>query len=347
MDYERHAQDVSNAPIQDAIGQSLLGPEFESDTPEETPEGDSLFSDSVALLDQAVDEQATDVVRYGDGAENFRAPRRSKEDAEPQDGQEAGPQENAAQPEQAQAQTPEEQIEYLNDAVEQFELNDPPAAREFASDFCAALGTDIYASGVNVELLGATASKTVFSALGVYQASGGDFSRVPDVSPQAAKAYAHELLPALGIDPRVARYDEMLLARTAFRGMWNFIDTYAKAGGRVTDVTKLNTPEAAEWAYTNFLRALGSQGEPPRTSEFRMAALRFADTMGKKVLSVLGKLQSREKAPTGRARSSRGSGQRVRGGAKNFGRTEFAPRFKSNNDIFPASVVDAATVKNL
>ena len=99
--------------------------------------------------------------------------------------------------------------------------------------------------------------------------------------------------------------DASLLARTTLGGMINFLNTYASFGGKVTDLAKLNEPQAAEFYMKNFMQALGVEGQVSRE-----AALKFADACARQILRVLGKFSqvneqrtaNQDRQPRGRSR---------------------------------------------
>lgn len=339
---------IENAVFEQEVASSLLSPaeqEQESAQPEQAESEYAAPGDE--LLNEAIADQADDRFRDGDeGAERLRSERPEVErHAQPEERlrSERAPQENE-QAQRAAEPTPEqvqEGIQKLDAAVEQFGLNEPADAREFASDFCSAFGTDIYKAGVDVEQLGGVMAKTAVSALQVYDATGGDLSKMGAIPEQSAQAFAHDLLKGMGIDPRSMNVDASLLARTTLGGMMNFLNTYASYGGKVTDLAKLNDPQAAEFYLQNFLKALGQGGPVSRET-----ALKFADACARQLLRVMGKVSqvnaSQERQPRGRSR-----GQRVPTQLREGIRGSRAPRFKTNEDIFDPGVVAAATTQRL
>jgi hypothetical protein len=197
---------------------------------------------------------------------------------------------NQQEPAQAAQQpaTPEQVqqgIEQLDAFVQQHELNDPASAKNFASDLCQAFGSDLYQSGVNIESFGSTMAKVAVSALQTYELTGGDPSRLTPVSPAAAKAFTYDFLRAFGEDPRGVTVNEQLLANTVLYGALNFIDTYQRFGGRVTNLDQLNDPAAAEMFLGSFLKSFGIESPVDRA-----VALKLADAGGKYLLSIISKL---------------------------------------------------------
>jgi hypothetical protein len=252
------------------------------------------------------------------------------------------------QPEQVQTFTPESvetAVQALDATVRQHGLNDPPSANEFASAFCESLGTDVYKSGVNVEALGGTMAKASLSAMQVYEAAKGDLSIIPPVPEASAKAFSHDLLRSIGIDPRAVQVDESLLANTVMQGALSFLHTYQSYGGKVTDFAKLNDGALSEQFFGNFLRAFGIEGAVDRAS-----AIRFADAGGKYLLSMIDKInginarnaEAQQKTARGKSR-----GQRVPARFREGLKGSKAPRFETNRDVFGESLMDAAISRNL
>jgi hypothetical protein len=340
---------IEDLATQDEIANSLLGDEAEQQAPEQ-PVSEYAVSGK-DLLDEEIAERGENVFRDGDeGAEANRQERLRSERPEtganqahqgrqqPQPQQEAQDQQQAPEPTIEQVQAG---IEALDAAVQEHGLNDPQSAREFATDFCSAFGTDVFKSGVDVETLGSTMAKATLSAVNLYTQSGGDLAQMGEVPEAAARAFTHDVLKGLGFDPRSVQVDERLLANTVLSGTLSFLDTYSKLGGKVTDMSRLNSPEAAEWLLGNWLRAFGIDRPVDRAT-----ALRFADAGGKYILSFLGKLgqvQDRQAATQDRQpRGGRGRGQRVPAGMREGIRGSRAARFKTNagpNDPFNAQVM--------
>jgi hypothetical protein len=319
---------IEDSLIQDEIANGLLG-----DSPQqETQEQQSQYAQSGAdLLDEAIQEQAEDKFHFGEGDERWQ-----EKYAKPEEAQQEQPRERLRserqeqeQPEEPNAPTPEEVqagVEQLDSAVKEYALNEPSDAREFASDFCGAFGSDPFKSGVDIESLGGVMSKTALSALNVYAATGGDLSKMGEIPPQNAQAFAHDLLKGMGVDPRSMNVDASLLARTTLGGMINFLRTYDSYGGRVTDLAKLNDPQQAEFYLQNFMQALGIEGQANRET-----AIRFADACAKQMLRVMGKISQvnaqRSESPQ---RQPHARGQRIPAQFREGMKGAKAPRFKTN-----------------
>jgi hypothetical protein len=328
---------VENAAFEAEVASSLLSPaeqEQEQAQPEQHESQYSIAGDD--LLDEAIREQADDRFVLGDEeSERLRSERGEQEPREQPQAQERperGEPQEREQTQQAAEPTPEQVqagVEKLDAGVQEYGLNEPADARHFAEEFCAAFDTDIYKAGVDVGALGGVMAKTTLSALNVYAATGGDLTKMGGIPEQSAQAFAHDLLKGMGVDPRSVSVDASLLARTTLGGMVNFLNTYASYGGKVTDLAKLNDPQAAEFYLQNFLKAFGQEGPVNRET-----ALKFADTCARQILRVLGKVSqineqraaSQERQPRGRSR-----GQRVPAQFREGIKGSKAPRFRTNS----------------
>jgi len=227
--------------------------------------------------------------------------------------------------EQAQQYTPEqirEGMQALDTLIQQHQLNDPVSAKDFASDFCQAFGTDAFQSGVNVEALGNVMAKTAISAAQIFehlQTNPGQLNQQL-VPPESARAFTYDFLRAWGVDPRTVPVNESLLAETVLRGALNFYDAYQRSGGKVTSLDQLNDPAAAEYFLSQFLAAFGIQDSVDRAT-----ALKVADAGGKYLLSFLPKLGQIQPA---NQTARRAGGQRA------------GKRFRTNNDIFAPEILE-------
>ncbi len=340
--------------FEDEVANSLLGPEAEA--AEEAPVSEySAHGDE--LLSQEIAERAENVFRDGDAeVQSQRETRGGSSTQEQENSKETTfrGREEALQPSQEQAvELTAEQVETgiaeLEQAVEANGLNDPQTAKEFATDFCGAFGSDPYKAGVDVQTLGSTMAKATLSACTVYQQLGGDLANLPEMPAASARAFTHDILKGLGFDPREVPVDERLLADTVMRSTLNFIDTYSKYGGKVTDMGKLNDPQMAEWLLGNWLKAFGVDRQVTRQE-----ALRFADAGGKYILSFLGKLgqinQRAAQARQGqgsRTNTGRGRGQRVPAKFREGIRGRKVQTFRSNADIFSPSIMEGIAMDRL
>ncbi len=345
---------IEDMPFQDEVASSLLSP-AEQEQEQASPEAEASEYSFAAtdLLDEAIREQGDDRFVLGDEeSDRLRSERGEQEPREQSQAQERPEREQRPegqeQAQQAAEPTPEEiqaGVERLENDVKQYGLNEPADARQFADEFCGAFGTDVYKAGVDVGALGSVMAKTALSALHVCALTGGDMSKVGEIPPQNAQAFTHELLKGMGVDPRTMNVDASLLARTTLGGMMNFVRTFYSYGGKVTDLAKLNEPQAAEFYMKNFMQALGIEGQVSRE-----AALKFADACSRQMLRVMGKLRevneqraaNQDRQPRGRSR-----GQRVPTQFREGIRGAKAPRFQSNQDIFDPGVVAAATTQRL
>jgi hypothetical protein len=188
--------DITQSLIQEEIATSLLGePEEQQQEAEPDP---SYFADSVDLLNSAIDDQRHSVEAYGDAVRILHGDEAYQDQAQPSENsarladlqthrEDWRPQNQVGkdpfivmeaerrkvegleqQQQETQPQTPEqiqESIQALDTVVRENNLNDAASAKEFATDFCGAFGSDPYKSGVNVEGLGNVMAKTAFSAL--------------------------------------------------------------------------------------------------------------------------------------------------------------------------------------
>ena len=187
--------------------------------------------------------------------------------------------------------------------------------------------------------LGGVMAKTALSALQVYEATGGDLSKMGGIPPQNAQAFAHDFLKGMGVDPRSMNVDASLLARTVAGGLMNFLNTFSSYGGKVTDLAKLNSPENAEFYMQNFMKALGVDGPVNRA-----AAVKFADACAKQMLRVMGKIsQVNSQRATSQPRQARARGQRVPAAFREGMKGAKAPRFRTNSG--PDDPFDARTMQ--
>jgi hypothetical protein len=276
----------------------------------EAEHGESVFDKTEDYFSEALYEQEHDAQKLGDAGLAAKIEREGGE--RPQQREAALEREQSREQEQPQEQpqaaTPEQvaQVsESLEQAVEQFGLNDTATANEFAADFVGAFGSTPHDANVDVQALGGVMAKAALSTVAIYEATGGDMSKLPAIPEDAARKFAFDLLSSYRMDPRtMPNVDPVHLARTVQGGMFNFLNTYyQRFGGRVSDLRQLNEPQAAEFYMQNFMRALGVEGQPDRQT-----AIRFADACGKYILGVVGKLQRAQEQNT----ASQGKGSRSR-----------------------------------
>lgn len=370
--------DITLQPFQEEIGDSILESPLVAQfthegnfghvpRPEYSEGQESVFDDAAESIYEGIEDRKDDADLFHiiarreeeQNAEDTELERQEKlvlspeerivrrmdrEEREPRETQET--QQEPPQQQPAQALTPEAVeagIQRLDAIVREHGLNDAASANEFATAFCESFGTDLYKSGINVEALGSVMAKASLSALRVYEASGGDPARVPAMPDASAKAFTHDIMRGLGIDPRAVPVDEQLLANTVMRASLNFLDTYNRYGGKVSDLAKLNDAGAAEMFLGNFLKAFGVNGPVDRAS-----ALKFADASGKYLLSMRDKVlawyaaEQAKQQPRGKSRGQRVPA-RFREGLKGCK----APVFESNRDVFSPAVIEAATSRNL
>jgi hypothetical protein len=336
--------DITMQAAQEEIANSLLGPEVEQQAPEQ--EQSEFAASGADLLDEAITEQQAERLQFDDGDSAVELWRTEHPDEQARREQpaerlrsERAPQEQES--EQQRGPTPEEVqqgVELLDNAVKELGLNGAADARVFADEFCEAFGTDVFKAGVDIESLGGVMSKTALSALQVYAATGGDLSKMGDITPQAAQAFAHDFLKGMGVDPRSMNVDASLLARTTLGGMINFLHTYDRYGGKVTDLAKLNDPQQAEFYLQNFMKAFGVDGPVNRA-----AAVKFADACAKQLLRVLGRVSQVNGQRNEQQRQTRARGQRVPAAFREGMKGAKAPRFRTNSG--PDDPFDAKTMQ--
>jgi hypothetical protein len=319
-----NAMDVSNAEMQDEIANSLLG---EPEAVEQTAEEQGGQFEAEEFDPHSQDHFVSDEI---DRAGEFF------DEGTQQHARQPAQSEQTQQPAEAMPQSIEESIQALDQTVQEYQLNDPVDAKELATDLCDAFGTSVYDSGVNTEAIGSVMAKVGLSALNAFEATGGDPSKLPAISPESAKAFTYDFLKSWGVDPRTVEVDAQLLSNTVFCGALNFIATYRSLGGRVTEMARLNDPQAAEQFAGQFLRAFGVEGPIDRAS-----ALKLADAGAKHLLKLIARveqIQPQQPArPQRRASASRSSGQQ-----RSSSRPERAPgkgsgrstRFQTNTDLF-------------
>jgi hypothetical protein len=344
---------IEDSVFQAEIESSLLSPaEQQQEQAQPEAEASEYSFAATDLLNEAIREQGDDRFALGDEeTERLRSERGEQEPREQPQAQERperGEQQEREQAQQTAEPTPEEiqaGVEQLDNAVKEYALNEPADARQFADEFCSAFGTDVYKVGVDIGALGGVMAKTALSAIEVCAATGGDLSKMPGIPLQNAQAFTHELLKGMGVDPRTMNVDASLLARTTLGGMVNFIKTYYSFGGKVTDLAKLNDPQAAEFYMKNFMQALGVEGQVNRD-----AALKFADACSRQMLRVMGKLRevnqqrsaNQERQPRGRSR-----GQRVPAQFREGIKGSKIAKLTTNTDIFDDETLETMARRHL
>jgi len=343
---------IEDIATQESIGWSLVGENAEQEAQEQVQadlQGESEYSGpGGALVDEVIDDHHLDVFKFGDDVMQARRGERPAE-AQREQPERLRPEPASEAQEQPQAPTPAEVqagVEKLDSAVKEYGLNEPTDARQFADEFCGAFGSDVFKSGVDVEALGGVMSKTALSALNVYAATGGDLSKMGDIPPQSAQAFAHDLLKGIGVDPRSLNVDTMLLARTTLGGMVNFLNSYQRYGGRVTDLAKLNDPQQAEFYLQNFLKAFGQEGPVNRAT-----AVKFADACAKQMLRVMGRIsQVQTQRNEARQKQTRSRGPRATAKEREAIRAARVPRFRTNagpGEPFDAETMDTYAERSL
>jgi hypothetical protein len=338
---------IEDAAIQEEIADSLFGDEAHQEAQPEQEQSE-YASSGEDLLNEAIEEQESSPFNFdAERAERVEHLRREQPEAEAQQPQERLRSERDPQEqEQPHAPTPEEVqagVEKLDSAVKELALNEPADARAFADEFTAAFGTDVYKAGVDVGALGGVMAKTALSAFQIFEATNGDLSKMNEIPPQNAEAFAFDFLKGMGIDPRSMPVDSSLLARTVLGGAVNFIKTCESYGWKITDLSKINSPESAQFYAQNFLKALGIEQQVNRET-----AIKFADAFGKQMLRVWGKLSEASKQRAAAQPRTKGQrGQRIPAQFRDGIKGSRVPKFRSNADIFSGDAVEAAMSQKL
>jgi hypothetical protein len=326
--------DVTESLTQDAIADSLMDPAGVTPLPQgfgwstmrevETPTEESGFDPNLSqeeneVGDSLVDEpESREAVASPEELDQTLGNQAWRQQAE-QNQREQQPQE---QPQELTPAQVHEGVERLGQEVERLGLDDPSAATQLAYELMTPFGGD--PGSVDAKALGATMSKAVLSAAQIHESAGGNLQNLPPISPETAKVFTSHFLRAFGVDARTVPVDSNRLASTVLAGTFNFISA-VKTYGLNASLEQLNSPEAAEVYVNSLLQAFG-QNQPVS----REHALRLADTFGKYVLGILGKIPQPEQARPSPRQSSRP------GRKSNHSR----PQFRTNRDIFSDDVLD-------
>jgi hypothetical protein len=288
--------DITDAVAQDAIADSLLGDQPTEEMGEQYQEQDSGAEQSDDW------QQITDELR----GETQRIEADSRQDAQ--------------QPsEEVTAQAVQESSQQLDQFVGERGLVDPAESALLAS----ALGVD----RANSAPLGNVLAKVTVSALDVLGQTGGDLSKVPPISREAAVAFSNEFLRAIGADPRMSNANPEQLAHVVLAGTLSFLQA-AGTYGLNASLDQLNSGEAAEWFANALFQCFGSN----QTAD-RQYALGIADAGGRYILSILRKLDGQQsQQPQRRAHSS--SSRSGRGQQRSGQRSGGWSRMRTNTDIF-------------
>jgi hypothetical protein len=332
------------------------------DSPSDAEHGESVFDNPQDYFAEALYDQEHDAAKLGDAGLAEKLAREGQAEPEQTDQpkerlrSERAPQESE-QPEQEQAKpaqelTPEqyrEGIERTDAAIEEFALNDD--AHKFAAECAPFLGG---AALENAPLLASLTSRATIGARdallrayesGVIDPAGDmDFAKIAPVGPQAARECSRAFAEICGVNWQMnPPANEMQLANTLHLGLANLLHAHVKAGGS-TNPQELNEKQACVW----FAEALqkGLTGKENPVSEEK--AVEFVNNLTGRVLGIIGKIKAGEQARQAQGpRPNSGRGQRIPRGLAAGIRGSKAPKMSSNQDIFPDSIVAAATTQRL
>ena len=327
----------------------------------DAPQGESLFENPEDYFAEALHDQAHDRAKFGDDAIDALEEQEREQHPERQERFIPSPEERTTRQIEAQPQDPEQQptevqpmttqevhagLQHLESAVAEMGLNTQQNREEYVNEFCAAFGTDPHRAQVNIDALSDLRNMTAVSALSVYSAANGDPQRVPPIDPLMAQQYSHRFFTAMNLEPRkFSHVDPMALATTAYRWDLNFIDTWARNGGAISDLRQLNDGQAAMMALGEFYRVMGVNKQPELET-----ALKFADAYTKPLLKAINAWQQMEANRQGqgsRSNTGRGKGQRVPKRFQEGIKGSKAPRFTSNQDIFDQGTMQTLAMRHL
>lgn len=317
------------------------GQETETD---EHDQRNSLFEDSIGLLNEAVREQSG---RYGDDAVETEDQEQQPAQAERQIRADYRVQETHAEQEPQQplpeptAGDVQKALSAFDATAQEYGLTQDRGA--FTSELASLFNMTAHEAGLHVEALEKPLERAFISSFDVYVGNRNNLAALPPIADTAAKSFAYDFLEGLGQDPRaISNLDHQTLASAVLAANLSIFQTYEQSGG-MTDVKRLNDPRISE-GYVNAI--LGAIGGKPVSRE---KAVAIADRYTAYVLRNVQRVQQRQasmqqNAPAragrrGATRIPRGMGPGIRG--------ERAPRFTSNTDIFTPGVVAAATTQRL
>src|SRR5579864_557911 len=294
---------IQNAEFREAVENSLLGDEIETQQPEQAEHEESAdLTEQIAesFVDHPEQEQ-----------EQYEAPAEQVEDVQ--------------QPAELTPQAIQQGIEQLDQAVTAMGLNDELAAKTLAYELTAPFGTD--PAGIDHQALGSTMAKMTLSAVQIFNSTYGDPANVAPIPRDAAVAFTNDFLRSWGIDPRNSSVNPEQFSSVMLAGAMNFLDAVNTYGVNAS-MDRLNSAEGAQWFADAVHKCFGLSD--PVTRE---RALAIADAGGKYMLSVLKKLGSQaQQQPQPRASRSARSSQQQKS-------TRARSRFKSNQDIFDEDTI--------
>ena len=232
----------------------------------------------------------------------------------------------AAQPTEVTPQAVQAGIQELEQQVNDLGLNDPAEASLLANS----LGVDSANSGA----LGSVLAKTTLSALNVLQECQGDFSKIPPISREAARAFSNEFMRAVGADPRMSQADPQQLTSVVLHGALSFlqaVNTY----GLNASLDTLNTPEASEFFANALFQCFGS-GERAD----RQYSLAISDAAGRYMLSVLRRLDGAQQSQPRQARQSQSRQSQGRRATPARQKSSGRVAMRTNTDLFDDEALD-------
>lgn len=371
--------DITLQPLQAEIEDSILeapivaqiphvGGEWRQAPGEEQAEhGESVFDDPSDYFAEAVYKQEHNAAVLGDeglqrkldqeqeqgqGLRGSMQERLRSERPEAMERPETGGNqaEQGQTQEQAQPATVEEAsaaIEALAGAASKLGLNTQQNREEYASEFCAALGTDPHQAKINIDAMADLRYMTAVSSLGAYEACGGDPNKVPPIDPLMAQEYHHRFFTSWNLDPwKFSQVDPMLLATTARRWDMNIIDTWYRMG-KTLDLARLTAKETAMQGLREFYELFGIQREPDEDTARAVAYAYTKPQLYALVACEQWKTQQAASQAQGRRSGGRGHGQRVPAGMRDGIRGSKVQTFSSNRDIFSGQVMNDLAMRRL
>ena len=353
---------------QDAVAESLLGDPQPEQASEEPQSEYSVHGD--AWLNEAIDDAAHDVIRFGDevrrdgvaglaeeiAAQQSNPVRERQPEAQPEredwraENQpvdrfvaEEAARRNAEQAQQGQDSTPEqvrETVRSLDAFNEQHHLADESRTEGFCLAL-ARLGQPL--ETIDQTELGKGLDRLALNTLKVAEATN-DF---PSVPPTMATEFCFTILPALQIDPRDPNINHEYVANMLHGASVNFYRT-AQAQ-RSDDVARLNHPGQVAWTYWHLMKAFGRtpvwqlpadrRMEPAWSPEERKIAIGLADAYGRFLLSYRTKVTQaaqhyQPQSPARQASRRPGAQRGARAAMRLIAPKHALPEMQTNNDLY-------------
>jgi hypothetical protein len=240
-----------------------------------------------------------------------------------------GKQEQSEQAEAPAPQSFEQKLESIDSVIEKNVLHTPEMVNELAS------GLSFNIEAADQDALGRAASRTVLSAGSLLDGQGQQIAN-HTVSPMAAKIWANDFLPGIGIDPRTTNVDTQALAQTVMDGTLNILDTIIQKGS--TDIRQINEADAAMHFATRFAQAFGHAN----INIDRREAVDLADQWAKYVVGMYQRaVQVQTKQKSTRAQAQPQQRKQSRGKPAKTGKSYF----QTNNDIFDTDTMDRVSTE--